>query len=110
MPVSRRGAAVLGSAVLALSLGLVPVTFQEAAAATPKETHVGTATLVPQESKDYRRGFSDGFKQGFRQGEDKCDRNDERRAPIGFPEQSKDYRKGYKDGFNVGYRTGQRSC
>lgn len=110
MPASRRGAAVLSAAVIALSLGLAPVTFQEAAAAAPQETHVGTATLVPEESRDYRKGFSDGFKQGFRQGERKCDLNDDGRAFTGFPEQSKDYRKGYKDGFNVGYRTGQRSC
>ncbi|MFJ4469776.1 hypothetical protein ACIP2X_20190 [Streptomyces sp. NPDC089424] len=110
MPASRRGAAVLSSAVIALSLGLMPVTFQQAAAATPSGTHVGAATLVPEQSRDYRRGFSDGFKQGFRQGERKCDAYDNRRALSQFPEQSRDYRSGYKDGFNVGYRTGQRSC
>ncbi|MGW1000992.1 hypothetical protein [Streptomyces sp. NPDC002520] len=112
MPATNRKRAVLGSVFVAATVALAPFGFQQASAATPSETHVGTSVNVPTSDQDYRRGFKDGFKSGFRQGQRNCNRDhDEERAATVVPKnQDQDYRRGFKDGFKSGFRQGQRSC
>ncbi|MFC4328781.1 hypothetical protein ACFPC0_13265 [Streptomyces andamanensis] len=134
----RRRAVVLGSALIAASVVLGPVSFQQAAAAAPSETHAGTSAKVPQSDRDYQRGFKDGFKDGFKQGHRGCDHNG--RGDHGgrsFPgdhmkpaalqqdlhkdlkqdarkdikkDSGNDYNRGYKDGFKSGFKQGHRNC
>ncbi|MFD8420219.1 hypothetical protein [Streptomyces sp. NPDC059466] len=109
----RRGAAVLSSAFVAVTLALVPAGIQQASAAAPSETHVSAAANVSKSNQDYARGFKDGFKSGVRQGQRSCG-DDERAAPLLHKDKNKDkdkdYQRGFKDGFKSGFRQGQGSC
>ncbi|MGW4271744.1 hypothetical protein ACWEGQ_05140 [Streptomyces seoulensis] len=133
MPTAHRGtgkrAAVLGSALLAATVALGPVGYQQAFAA-PGATHVGTTVKVPTSDRDYQRGFKDGFKNGFRDGRHKCDHHGDhhdhggKQAPVHFQlntanttnmshpkkDSDRDYQRGFKDGYKSGFRSGTHSC
>ncbi|MFC9910483.1 hypothetical protein [Streptomyces sp. NPDC059862] len=122
---NRRRVVALSSALIAATVVLTPVSVQQASAATPSQTHVSTASAVPEQyrDRDYRRGFRDGFRFGFRVGLRDChryDRHDWRdryddnyRRAAAVPDRYqdyRDYRRGFRDGFRVGYRQGMRVC
>lgn len=117
MPAIRRRAAVLSSAFIAATVALTPVSSQQAfAAAAPSETHVSTATAVPTQTREYRRGFRDGYRAGHRDGYRKGYRDCRRqqrdyrdyRQATSVPQQSREYRRGFRDGFRAGHRDGYR--
>ena len=70
----KRRRVVLSSVFVAATIGLTPLGWTQASAATPSETHVSTSTTakVPNSHQDYRRGFKDGFKSGLRQAQRSC--------------------------------------
>jgi flagellar biosynthesis/type III secretory pathway protein FliH len=129
----KRKRVILSSVFIAASIGLAPVGWTQASAATPSETHVSTSAgvKVPRSDHDYRRGFKDGFRSGLHQGQHNC-RHDNRHhnghngrhddangnghaggkqaAAIHHKGAQQDYRRGFKDGFRSGLHQGQRSC
>ncbi|MER7204413.1 hypothetical protein CG723_28920 [Streptomyces sp. CB01635] len=125
----KRKRVILSSVFIAASIGLAPVGWTQASAATPSETHVSTSASVkvPKSDRDYRRGFKDGFKSGLRQGQNNCrhgnghnsNRQDngknghvdgKRASAVHHKNAQQDYRRGFKDGFKSGVHQGQRSC
>ncbi|MFE5025447.1 hypothetical protein ACFRAO_19445 [Streptomyces sp. NPDC056656] len=118
----KRKRVILSSVFIAASIGLAPVGWTQASAATPSETHVSTSASVkvPKSDRDYRRGFKDGFKSGFRQGANRCHRHGnghgygdgkgQKAATVVHKDARQDYRRGFKDGFRSGVHQGQRSC
>ncbi|MFD3480116.1 hypothetical protein [Streptomyces sp. NPDC058695] len=123
----KRKRVILSSAFIAASIGLAPVGWTQASAATPNETHVSTSASVkvPKSDRDYRRGFKDGFKSGLRQGQNNCrhghnsNRQDNGKnghvdgtqaSAVHHKNAQQDYRRGFKDGFKSGVHQGQRSC
>ncbi|MFD5119552.1 hypothetical protein [Streptomyces sp. NPDC058385] len=118
----KRKRVVLSSAFVAATIGLAPLGWTQASAATPSETHVSTSTTakVPKSHQDYRRGYKDGFRSGFRQGAHNCKRHGhgygygdakgQQATTVAHRNAHQDYRRGFKDGFKSGLRQGQRSC
>ncbi|MFI8787247.1 hypothetical protein [Streptomyces sp. NPDC055105] len=118
----KRKRVVLSSVFVAATIGLAPLGWTQASAATPGETHVSTSATakVPKSHQDYRRGFKDGFRSGFRQGSHSCNRHGhghgnvdgkgQQAATVVHKDAQRDYRRGFKDGFKSGLRQAQRSC
>lgn len=70
----KRKRVAMGSVFVAATIGLAPLGWTQASAATPTETHVSTSATakVHKSGQDYRRGFKDGFRSGLRQAQRSC--------------------------------------
>jgi flagellar biosynthesis/type III secretory pathway protein FliH len=99
---SRRMRAAVLSSAIAATVVFTPVGFQQASAATPSETHVSAAVIVPEAPRDYRRGYRDGFRIGYRDADDNC-----RRDWRGFDYRNRDYERGFRQGYRDGFREGR---
>ncbi|MET8769522.1 hypothetical protein [Streptomyces sp. NPDC004658] len=102
--------AVLGTTLIAATLALSPVGFQQASAATPNGTHAAaTASVERDNSNSYRKGYKAGFRAGWADAKDDCRMS--RGSNNNFNSNNDSYASGYGDGYSAGYaRAEDRYC